>query len=362
MRESRLMTYRLLLLVSAVILPVVGADIGWPVNGGPYNIRYTELDQITPANVGRLQVAWTWDAHEAFKDSEMQSNPIIVDGVLYATTPKMHVIALDARSGREIWKFDASRGEPVHRRFRHRGVTVYKDRLFVTYRNLLWAIDRKAGTPIQTFGDDGHIDLRKDLGRAYETLSVSASSPGVIFEDMIVIGSTVPETLPGAPGDIRAYDVNTGKLRWTFHTIPHPGEFGYDTWPPEAWKVNGGANAWAGLSVDPKLGMIFAATGSASFDFYGANRHGDNLFADCVIALDGRTGRRVWHFQGVKARPVGSGLSSGAEPGIDNQERENSGCRGADRQDGFRLCAGPQGGRAAVPDRVSQGTCFRPGW
>jgi quinoprotein glucose dehydrogenase len=289
---------RILLLL--LPLSLWGADTNWPVNGGPYNIRYTELSQITPANVGQLQVAWTWDAHEAFKDSEMQSNPIIVDGILYATTPKMHAIALDAKTGREVWNFDASRGDPIQRRFRHRGVTVYKDRVFVTYRNLLWAVDRKTGKPIQKFGEDGHVDLRKGLDRPFEQLSVSASSPGVIFEDMIVFGSSVPETLPGAPGDIRAYDVNTGQIRWTFHTIPHPGEAGYETWPPDAWKVSGGANAWAGLSVDPKLGMIFAATGSASFDFYGANRHGDNLFADCVIALDAHTGKRVWHFQGVK--------------------------------------------------------------
>jgi quinoprotein glucose dehydrogenase len=281
-------------------LSAVAADTGWPVNGGPYNIRYTELSQITPANVAKLQVAWNWDAHEAFKDSEMQSNPIIVDGVLFVTTPKMHVAALDARTGREVWNFDASNGEPIQRRFRHRGVTVYKDRVFATYRHWLWAIDRKTGKPIQSFGDDGRIDLRKGLDRPFEVQSVSASSPGVIFEDMIVFGTAVPETLPGAPGDIRAYDVQTGKMRWTFHTIPHPGEFGYETWPPDAWKLNGGANAWAGLSVDPKLGMIFAATGSASFDFYGANRVGDNLFADCVLALDARTGKRIWHFQGVK--------------------------------------------------------------
>jgi quinoprotein glucose dehydrogenase len=278
----------------------IAADTEWPVNGGPYNIRYTELSQITPANVGKLRVAWTWDAHEAFKDSEMQSNPIVVDGLLYATTPKMHVVALDARTGREVWNFDATSGEPIQRRFRHRGVTVYQDRVFASYRHWVWALDRKTGKPIQSFGDDGRIDLRKGLDRPFETLSVSASSPGVVFEDVIVYGTAVPETLPGAPGDIRAYDVHSGKMRWTFHTIPHPGEFGYDTWPPNAWKVNGGANAWAGLSVDPKLGMIFAATGSASFDFYGANRIGDNLFADCVLALDARSGKRIWHFQGVK--------------------------------------------------------------
>jgi quinoprotein glucose dehydrogenase len=269
------------------------------------NIRYSELKQITPANVTQLQVAWTWDAHEAYKDSEMQSNPIVVDGVVYITTPKMHVVALDAKTGREIWNFDSSNGDPIQRRFRHRGVTIYKDRIFVNYRQNLWALDRKTGRPIQKFGDDGHIDLRKGLDRPFEQLSVSASSPGVIYElnpsdAVIVMGSSVPETLPGAPGDLRAYDVNTGKMRWTFHTIPHPGEFGYDTWPPDAWKVNGGANAWAGLSVDQKLGMVFAATGSPSFDFYGANRHGDNLFADSIIALDARTGKRIWHFQGIK--------------------------------------------------------------
>jgi quinoprotein glucose dehydrogenase len=299
------MTRTLTLCLIVATLSAGAADSDWPINGGPGNIRYTELSQITPANVGQLQVAWSWDAHEAFKDSEMQSNPIVVDGVLYATTPKLHVIALDARTGREIWKFDPSNGDTTQRRFRHRGVTVYKDRLFVTYRSLLFCLDRKTGKPLPSFAEEGHVDLRKGLDRPFEALSVSASSPGVIYETdannaLLIMGSTVPETLPGAPGDIRAYDVHTGQMKWTFHTIPHPGEFGYDTWPVDAWKVNGGANSWAGLSIDQKLGMVFAATGSASFDFYGANRVGDNLFADCVLALDARTGKRVWHFQGVK--------------------------------------------------------------
>src|SRR5215475_4513895 len=136
---------RILPLIPLLAVPLLGADTEWAVNGGPYNIRYTELSQITPANVGKLQVAWSWDAHEAFKDSEMQSNPIVVDGVLYATTPRMHVIALDARTGREVWNFDLSRGDAIQRRFRHRGVTIYTDRVFVTYRNLLWALDRKTG-------------------------------------------------------------------------------------------------------------------------------------------------------------------------------------------------------------------------
>jgi quinoprotein glucose dehydrogenase len=202
-------------------------------------------------------------------------------------------------TGREIWSFDPSGGNGPTRRFRHRGVTVYQDRLFVTYRNFLFALDRKSGKPLQSFGDNGRIDLRNGLGRPPETMTVSASSPGVVFEDMLIMGSTVPETLPGSPGHIRAFDVNTGKQRWIFHTIPYPGEPGYETWPPEAYKISGGANAWAGLSIDSKLGMVFAATGSPSFDFYGSNRIGDNLYADCVLALDARTGKKIWHFQDV---------------------------------------------------------------
>jgi len=284
----------------ALAVAAYAADVDWPVNGGPNNIRYTTLSQISPANVSRLQVAWTYDAHDAFKDSEMQSNPIVVGGLLYATTPKMRVIALDAATGKEVWSFNPMQPSDGQRRYRHRGVTVHKDRLFFTYRNFLYALDRLKGTPIQSFGDNGRVDLRNGLGRPPETMSVSASSPGVIFEDLIIMPSTVPETLPGSPGHIRAFDVNTGKQRWIFHTIPQPGEPGYETWPAEAYKISGGANAWAGLTIDPQLGMVFAATGSASFDFYGSNRIGDNLYADCLIALDARTGKRVWHFQGIR--------------------------------------------------------------
>ncbi len=284
----------------SLVLCASAADVQWPVNGGPDNIRYSPLTQISPANVNRLQVAWTFDSHDAFKDSEMQSNPIVVEGILYATTPKLRVVAVNAETGREVWNFDPNNGQAPTRRYRHRGVTVYKDRVFFTHRNFLWALDRKTGKPIEAFGDNGRIDLRQGLGRPAENMTVSASTPGVIFEDMIIMGSTVPETLPGSPGHIRAFDANTGKLRWIFHTIPQPGEFGYNTWPKDAWKISGGANAWAGLSVDSKLGMVFAATGSASFDFYGANRIGDNLFADCVLALDAHTGKRVWHFQAIK--------------------------------------------------------------
>lgn len=274
-------------------------DATWPLNGGVDNIRYSPLTQINRRNVRTLQVAWTYDSQDAFRGSEMQSNPVIVDGVLYATTPTLKVIALDAANGREIWKFDPSNGA-VGARFRHRGVTVHDDRVFVSYRSFLYALDRKTGRPIPSFGSDGRIDLREGLDQPAAGLSVSASTPGSVFEDMLILGTSVPETLPGSPGHIRAIDVHTGKVRWIFHTIPKPGEFGYDTWPADAYKLAGGANAWAGVTVDAKRAMVFAATGSASFDFYGVTRHGDNLFADSVLALDARTGKRVWHFQGLQ--------------------------------------------------------------
>ena len=157
----------------------------------------------------------------------------------------------------------------------------------------------ETGKPIAAFGTDGRVDLRDGLGIAPEKATVSASTPGAIFEDLIILGSSVPETLPGTPGHIRAFDVTTGKLRWIFHTIPQPGEFGADTWPT-GQVPSGGANVWAGVVVDPAMATVFAATGSASFDWYGVNRHGDNLFADSVLALDARTGTRKWHYQVVR--------------------------------------------------------------
>ena len=233
--------------------------VDWPVYGGNTDhTHYSTLDQITPRNVGKLQVAWTYETHDEFKGSEMQSNPIVVDGVLYATSPKLRVFALDAATGKELWSFDPNGGRPAPQRFRHRGVVVTGDRVLFTYRYKLYALDRKTGKPIPTFGDSGRVDLRKGLGRPFETQSVSASSPGVVFQGLYIIGSTVSESLPSSPGDIRAYDAMTGEIKWTFHTIPRPGEVGYETWPAEAYTVSGGANAWPGLTIDQKRGMVFA--------------------------------------------------------------------------------------------------------
>lgn len=291
-------------IASCLLLVACGGpppDVDWSVNGGVDNIRYSPLTQITKDNVSQLEVAWIYDSQDAFQGSEMQSNPIVVDGALYATTPTLKVVALDAATGTLLWTFDpiAASGAPPGRA-RHRGVTVHEDRVFVAARSYLWALDRLTGNPIDAFGHEGWVDLREGLGRPADRLSVSASTPGQVFEDLLIMGSSVPETLPGSPGHIRAFDVSTGEQRWMFRTIPAPGEFGYDTWPQGAHEISGGANAWAGVTVDASTGMVFAATGSASFDFYGADRHGDNLFANSVLALDARTGERIWHFQALR--------------------------------------------------------------
>lgn len=275
-------------LALAMTAPLGAQNANWPVyHGNDEHTHYTTLSQISPANVKQLQVAWTFDTKDAFPGSEMRANPIVIDGVLYATTPKMQVFALNAATGKQIWRFDPQNGAPPTSRIRHRGVIVTGDRVLFNYRNRLYTLDRTTGRPIPTFGNSGWVDLRQGLGRSIEGLSVSASTPGVVFGDLLIMGSTVPEQLPSAPGDIRAFDIRTGALRWSFHTIPHPGEFGYDTWPPDAWKIAGGANAWAGVTLDEARGMVFAATGSASYDFYGANRLGDNLYANSVIACGG---------------------------------------------------------------------------
>ena len=270
--------------------------------GAPENIRYSPLGQITPANVARLEVAWTYDTGDAFKGSEMQCHPLVAGGVLYGTTPKGRVIALDAATGRLRWAFDPYEGKAT--RVRNRGVSWWEEgrqrRVFVTARNWLYALDAATGKPIPGFGREGRVDMRQGLGRDPETVSISASTPGVVYRDLLIMGSTVGEGLPSAPGDIRAFDVRTGNIRWTFRTIPRPGDFGHETWPPEAWKHTGGANSWAGMTVDHQRGLVFAPTGSAAFDFYGGDRKGDNLFANCLLALDAATGKRVWHFQAVR--------------------------------------------------------------
>ncbi|MFN7930228.1 MAG: PQQ-binding-like beta-propeller repeat protein [Blastocatellia bacterium] len=276
----------------------------WPSYGGNLeNTHFSTLKQINRENVKQLAVAWTYDTRDAFEGSEMQCNPLVVNGVLYATSPKMRVFALDAATGQEKWSFDPNAIEKAPGRDRNRGVTYWggngEPRIYFGFRQWLYALDAQTGQVVKSFGNAGRVDLREGLGRPAKDLSVGLTTPGVVYKDLLIVGSLVSETLPAAPGDIRAYDLRTGKLRWSFHTIPHPGEFGYETWPKDAWQYSGGVNDWSGMAVDEKRGLVFAPTGSATYDLYGANRHGDNLFANTLLCLDANTGKRKWHFQTV---------------------------------------------------------------
>ena len=284
---------------------VPGGYREWTVyGGGAESIRYSSLDQINRTNVRKLQVAWTLDTGDAFEGSEMQCNPIIVNGLLFATTPKLRVIALDAATGKLRWSFDPNKGEPITHAIRNRGVTYWSDgrdpRILFVSRHWLYALDARSGLPITAFGAGGRVDLREGLGRDPREVSISATSPGIIYRDLFIISGLMSEDLPAPPGDVRAFDVHTGTIRWSFHTIPHPGEFGYDTWPKDAWKLSGAANNWSGMSLDEKRGLLFVPTGSAAFDFFGSNRIGDDLFANSLLALRADTGERVWHFQAVR--------------------------------------------------------------
>jgi quinoprotein glucose dehydrogenase len=271
----------------------------WAIYGGtPENNHFSSLAQINRKNVKSLEVAWTFDTEES---GGLQTSPIIVDGILYGLTPTQKVFALNAATRKLIWKFDSG----VKGTQPNRGLAYWSDnkedkRILVGVMNFVYALDAATGKPIATFGKDGRIDLRDDLGRDPALQSIYMTSPAVIYKDLMIVGGRESETLPASPGDVRAYDVRTGKLRWTFHTIPHPGEFGYDTWPKDAWKASGAANNWAGMTVDTARGIVYVPTGSAAFDFYGADRIGDDLFANCLIALNAETGERIWHFQGVK--------------------------------------------------------------
>jgi quinoprotein glucose dehydrogenase len=269
----------------------------WREYGGHQGTRYSTLTQINRANVRKLQVVWRYDTGET---GGLQTQPLMAKGLVYANTPGHRVIALDASTGALVWRFDAG----IPSRGPNRGVAYWSNgreaRVFASVSTFLYALDARTGEVRKDFGEGGRIDLRRGLGRDDEPLTVTLTSPGVVYRDLLIIGSATGERLPAPPGDVRAYDVRTGEIRWTFRTIPAPGELGADTWPASARTDSGSANNWAGMTLDKGRGIVYVPTGSAAFDFYGGDRHGDNVFANCIIALEAGTGKRIWHFQTVR--------------------------------------------------------------
>jgi quinoprotein glucose dehydrogenase len=265
---------------------------------------YSPIDQINKTNVSQLKAAWTYqynDAKEGAYPGGSQCNPIIVDDIMYVASVQRTIFALDAATGKKIWSYDPFDGASGGGSFR--GVTWWSNgddkRILFTAGDHLFSLDALTGKPVATFGRNGKVSMNEGIRDDSSKISIKPTSPGIIYKDLIIIGNEVSELYGAQPGYIRAYNVVTGKLEWTFHTIPLPGEFGYDTWPPDAWKYAGGANCWGGMSVDEKRGMVFLGTGSPTYDFYGADRKGINLFGNCIIALDAATGKRKWHFQTI---------------------------------------------------------------
>jgi quinoprotein glucose dehydrogenase len=284
----------------------------YPVYGGnKANNRYSPLTQINTENVKDLEVAWTYFANNkpdsgdknSSNPREIQCQPIVVNGILYGTSAELNLFALNAGTGEQLWKFEPH-SEKLHP---SRGVMYWENgddkRILYTAGSYLYAVNALTGELITTFGAYGKTDLHGGLGdnldHDVKGLSVTATSPGVIYKNTVVMGSSVSEGGDAAPGHIRAFDVITGKLKWVFHTTPQPGEFGYDTWPPHAYKKFGASNSWGGMSVDEKRGVVYCATGSPASDFFGGDREGANLFSNCILALDAETGKMKWYFQGI---------------------------------------------------------------
>jgi len=285
------------------------ANTDYSVYGGnKQNNRYSSLTQINKSNVAHLKLAWTYNSADtgvAKREHEIQCQPIVIDGVLYGTSSTLKLFALDAATGRQRWQFDPFKNKRP-RINQCRGVTWWSDgntnqRIFYAAGSDLYAIDATTGTPIRSFGDSGKISLYTglDINHPVTGLYVTATSPGIIYKNTLIIGTAVSESGDAAPGYVRGFDVLTGKLIWTFHTIPQPGEPGYDTWPKDAYKWAGGVNNWSGLSLDEKRGAVYLGTGSPSSDFYGGDRPGLNLYSDCILSLDAATGKLNWYFQTI---------------------------------------------------------------
>ena len=271
-------------------------------HGGPENDQYSSLAQINKENVTKLEVAWTYDIRPEEAVSTMKTNPLMVNGTVYVITSARNLAALDAATGTEKWYLDFALIDSTGRPGTTRGLHYWEEgeerRIFYVYATSLYAINADDGTLVAGFGEDGRVPFDRGISNT-GGLSVRMTTPGVIYEDYLILGSVVSERWPAAPGHIRAFNVRSGELEWIFHTIPQPDEYGYETWPEEAHRFVGGANAWSGMSLDAERGLVYIPTASPTFDFYGANRHGANLFANCVLALDAATGERRWHYQVV---------------------------------------------------------------
>lgn len=268
--------------------------------GGLDSAQYSDLSQINRTNVNRLEQAWFYPAGE--NGFRFGANPVVVDGLMYLIGAHNAIVALDAATGRKVWEHPIGDVQSVS----HRGVAYWEStdrsdrRVLFSAGDQLQALDARTGNPVQSFGDNGKVNLKIGLGRDPDSLRrVQSGDPGRVFENLLILGSAPGEEYESAPGDLRAYDTRTGKLIWTFHTVPHPGEPGYETWPPDAWKYIGGVNTWGEISVDEKRGIAYFPLGSPTYDFYGADRKGANLYSDCLLALDARTGKHLWHFQMV---------------------------------------------------------------
>ena len=267
--------------------------------GDPARTHYSSLDQFNKENTDQIEVAWTYNSGGASSSSVLQCNPLIKGNILYGVSPLLQVFALDAASGEELWT-----SRPVDKGGISRGLMYWEEgedkRIIACIDRYLVALDALTGELIENFGEKGLLDLKKGLGRDVEAISLGATTPGVIYKNTLVQGFLTSESLPAVPGHIRGFDVKTGEQKWIFHTIPHPGEYGYETWPENAWVYSGGANNWSGMTLDEERGVVYIPLGSASSDFWGGDRLGDNLFANSLLALDALTGKRLWHFQSIK--------------------------------------------------------------
>ncbi len=326
MRNSNRSTLAVVLAIATVALHhgAHAQGVNWPVYGGDAGgMKYSPLTQIDRQNVSRLTIAWTWATQEdpipmtsrTFRNQEVrpgkfQATPIAINDTLYVSTPYSQVVALDASTGREIWRYDPRAYDwgPVPRGcgFCHRGVVMWTDgserRIFINSRWRLIALDAATGEPIPSFGIRGEVDLTADLIWPINPLHYTNTSPPVVYDDLVIVGSGMPDNRiyrRSPPGDVQAFDVRTGERRWSFHPIPQPGEFGNDTWADSSWAYTGSTNVWGPFTVDVERGLVYLPFSTPNNDYYGGHRQGDNLFAESIVCLDARTGERVWHFQTV---------------------------------------------------------------